>query len=107
MEIILDSITGRVIVGLLNEIPAVPPPFGGITMMPTASLSLAASTDRLPLLPLKRKASGRFSGRGEPSIDELMGDPIFDRLLASDGLGQDHLRQMIADARAKLAGRRR
>lgn len=44
----------------------------------------------------------RFAANEEPSIDELMGDPIMDALLARDGLQRDMVTRHIAEVRARL-----
>ncbi|SOD92350.1 hypothetical protein [Caenispirillum bisanense] len=47
--------------------------------------------------------SDRYAANEEPSIDELMGDPIMDALLARDGLHRDLVHRCIDEARARLA----
>jgi hypothetical protein len=49
-----------------------------------------------------RNWADRFAANEEPSIDELMGDPIMDALLARDGLQRDVVNQHIAAVRARL-----
>lgn len=39
---------------------------------------------------------------GEPSVEELLDDPILALLLAYDGLSVDRVRAAVADAQAKL-----
>lgn len=46
--------------------------------------------------------SDRYAANEEPSIDELMGDPIMDALLARDGLHRDLVHRCISEARARL-----
>jgi hypothetical protein len=43
-----------------------------------------------------------FAGVEEPKLGDLMADPILERLMASDGVAQDQLMRVIADARQKL-----
>lgn len=43
-----------------------------------------------------------YAANEEPSIDELMGDPIMDALLARDGLHRDLVHRCIDEARARL-----
>ncbi len=47
-------------------------------------------------------AAGRFSGRDEPRLQEILDDPIIHRLMASDGVPLDHLLGIIAEARRRL-----
>ncbi|WP_343866419.1 hypothetical protein [Caenispirillum bisanense] len=49
-----------------------------------------------------RPRADRFAANEEPSIAELMGDPIMDALLARDGLHRDLVHRCIAEARARL-----
>jgi hypothetical protein len=51
-----------------------------------------------------RRRAGRngFAGNQEPDLDELLSDPIMHRLLASDGIGAEHLRALIADVKSRL-----
>ncbi|MGH6946213.1 MAG: hypothetical protein ACREDZ_02700 [Kiloniellales bacterium] len=39
---------------------------------------------------------------GEPSVEELLDDPILTLLLAYDGISVDRVRAAVADAQAKL-----
>lgn len=50
-----------------------------------------------------RNWADRFAANEEPSIEELMGDPIMDALLARDGLQRDMVHQHIAAVRERLA----
>lgn len=45
----------------------------------------------------------RYSANEEPSLDDLMADPIMDALLARDGLQRDTVTRHIAEVRARLA----
>ena len=42
-------------------------------------------------------------GWKEPTLDDLMDDPILDVLLAHNGMTKDALRQLVEQARADLA----
>ena len=46
----------------------------------------------------------RGPGAGEPSLAELLGDPVLHALLRRDGLSLGELEAAIAAARARLAG---
>ena len=43
-----------------------------------------------------------FCAGDEPSLSELMSDPIFGHLLTSDGLEQEHVETLITEMRYKL-----
>lgn len=43
-----------------------------------------------------------FVGSHEPTLNELLDDPILDRLLASDGVARATLLSLIAEARKAL-----
>jgi hypothetical protein len=43
-----------------------------------------------------------FGSVEEPSLSELMNDPIFGHLLASDGLEHDHVKTLMSEMRYKL-----
>jgi hypothetical protein len=40
--------------------------------------------------------------RQEPSLDELLSDPILDSLLVRDGVSREDLRRVVEQARADL-----
>lgn len=44
----------------------------------------------------------RFSGNDEPSMAELLGDPMMARLLASDGVASEDLATLVARTRERL-----
>lgn len=46
-----------------------------------------------------------FADNREPDLAEVLTDPIILRLLRSDGIHRDHLIDLIADIRVKLARR--
>lgn len=58
--------------------------------------------------PLGAKASGvadrgaSFLGPNEPCLEDLLGDPVLRRLMASDGVEVDALRALISDMRTRL-----
>jgi hypothetical protein len=51
-----------------------------------------------------RGASHKFAGHEEPSLAEMIEDPIVRRLLASDGVRRETLMAMIVEMKAKLIG---
>ena len=44
----------------------------------------------------------RFSGNDEPSVAELLGDPMMARVLASDGVAKEDLATLVARVRERL-----
>ncbi|HLN22661.1 MAG TPA: hypothetical protein VK558_01615 [Patescibacteria group bacterium] len=56
-----------------------------------------------PFLPRLRSAATTFIGHGEPRLNDLLGDPIFSRLLSSDGVEMDELKSLIETTRSRLA----
>ena len=44
----------------------------------------------------------RFTGNAEPSLDEVMDDPVIRVLMAKDGVGEDCLRGLIDQVRNRL-----
>jgi hypothetical protein len=57
----------------------------------------------LPPLPGGGRQDGqRFRGIDEPALREILQDPVFRSLLASDGVQQDHLMELIQAVRARL-----
>jgi hypothetical protein len=53
-----------------------------------------------------RSALGRarlFAGNREPSLKDVMSDPIVRRLLASDNVAVDHMQRLIAEMQGRLA----
>jgi len=49
-----------------------------------------------------RRPGSFFIGNAEPSLDELMDDPIMRGLMARDGVAADSLRRLIDKVRARL-----
>ncbi|MDO8608488.1 MAG: hypothetical protein Q7R40_18305 [Phaeospirillum sp.] len=43
-----------------------------------------------------------FTGNAEPSLDELMNDPIMRGMMACDGVAPDSLRSLIDEVRIRL-----
>ncbi len=75
----------------------------------SAASAIERSMRALPVLPPRRHNARcvpeRFVGGHEPTIDELLGDPILERLLASDGLRMGELLVLIAEMRQALKRR--
>lgn len=55
----------------------------------------------------RRPARSRYTENQEPALAEMLTDPILHRLLASDGVLSDHLIDLIADVKVRLARRDR
>lgn len=47
----------------------------------------------------------RFMLDGEPSIKELLDDPVIEAVMARDGVRRKELEHLIADVRVRLNGR--
>jgi hypothetical protein len=57
----------------------------------------------LPPLPRgDRQDDARFRGINEPTLREILQDPVFRYMLASDGVQQDHLLELIQTVRERL-----
>lgn len=52
--------------------------------------------------PARQPNPARFAENEEPDLDEMLADPIFHRLLASDGLDPDHVVALIEGTRRRL-----
>ncbi|WP_043745632.1 hypothetical protein [Paramagnetospirillum magneticum] len=48
------------------------------------------------------RAIAYYSGGREPSLDEVMSDPIVHRLMARDGVALESLTTLIAEVRGRL-----
>lgn len=48
--------------------------------------------------------AGRFAGVEEPLLTDLLNDPLTQRVMASDGVKQQHLMLVIAEVQARLNG---
>ncbi len=63
---------------------------------------------RASMNPLRRSSGSRavdgarYAGSEEPTLNELLNDPIMQRLLDSDGIAPESLRAVLDDARARL-----
>jgi hypothetical protein len=68
---------------------------------------LAATGQQAEMFLRRRPMRSRFAGNQEPDLAELLTDPIMQRLLASDGVMADHLIDLIADVKVRLARRDR
>ncbi len=44
----------------------------------------------------------RFCGNDEPSLAELLGDPMMARLIASDGVAHEDLTSLVDSVRSRL-----
>jgi hypothetical protein len=54
------------------------------------------------LLQRRRGTIQNFTGNREPTLGELLADPILLRLLVSDGVGKEHLAGFIAEMQNRL-----
>jgi len=72
----------------------------------TAESLVAAPPQPEAMFLRRRRAPARFAGNQEPAIAEILTDPILHRLLASDGVRSDHLIDLIADVKVRLARKR-
>ncbi|MDR3440217.1 hypothetical protein [Telmatospirillum sp.] len=58
----------------------------------------------LPPLPRGGRGDGNgFRGAEEPTLSDILQDPVFHRILASDGVKQDHLLALIDTIRSRLS----
>lgn len=68
---------------------------------PSIATALEHAMRVLPVLPPIRHAAKcaleRFSGGQEPPLDELLDDPILERLMASDGVAMSDLLALVRD----------
>jgi hypothetical protein len=71
---------------------------------PFAERPSAAAKPGLPFGSRPRKRISYCDNR-EPALADLLTDPILQRLLSSDGVRQDHLIDLIADVKVRLARR--
>jgi len=57
----------------------------------------------LPPLPRGERPDGQgYRDIGEPALTDILQDPTFRHLLASDGVQQDHLLELIRTVRSRL-----
>jgi hypothetical protein len=73
----------------------------------TAESTLALASQQAALFLRRRPMRSRFAGNQEPELAEILTDPMLHRLLASDGVKSDHLIDLIADVKVRLARRER
>jgi hypothetical protein len=73
----------------------------------TADSTLALASQQAALFLRRRPMRSRFAGNQEPDLAEILTDPMLQRLLASDGVKSDHLIDLIADVKVRLARRER
>jgi len=73
----------------------------------TVDSKLAVANQQAALFLQRRPMRTRFAGNQEPELVELLTDPMLHRLLASDGIKSDHLIDLIADIKVRLARRER
>ena len=73
----------------------------------TVDSKLAVANQQAALFLQRRPMRTRFAGNQEPELVELLTDPMLHRLLASDGIKSDHLIDLIADVKVRLARRER
>ena len=73
----------------------------------TADSTLALASQQAALFLRRRPLRTRFAGNQEPDLAEILTDPMLQRLLASDGVKSDHLIDLIADVKVRLARRER
>ncbi len=73
----------------------------------TADSTLALASQQAALFLRRRPLRSRFAGNQEPDLAEILTDPMLQRLLASDGVKSDHLIDLIADVKVRLARRER
>ena len=79
----------------------------GLMVEKTANSTLAIAAQQPALFVYRRSAArSRYAGNQEPDLADLLTDPLLHRLLASDGVRSDHLIDLIADIKVKLARKR-
>lgn len=61
-----------------------------------------ADRSSLVMVELRNRKVQRYIDREEPTLNDMIDDPMTRRLMASDGVGFDHLMGVIATARGKL-----
>jgi len=59
----------------------------------------ATAIDALERISARSRA---FAGNAEPALDELLDDPVLAHMLAADGIPLVALKEVIADAQARL-----
>lgn len=69
-----------------------------------SSPATATGMTRAVQVGLRRPQPDRFKANEEPSLDDLLADPLTHTLMASDGLPGDAVLAAIEQARARLSG---
>jgi hypothetical protein len=65
---------------------------------------LGVPSNGRPLFGGARRTNGSaYLGNGEPSLADLMDDPMMVRLMDRDGVARESLQSLIEDVRARLA----
>jgi len=77
----------------------------GLTVEKTATTTLAGSSQQAALFLRRHSTRSRYAGNQEPDLADLLTDPMLHRLMASDGVHRDHLIDLIADVKVRLARR--
>jgi hypothetical protein len=77
----------------------------GLMVEKTATSSLAVASQQAALFLRRHPVRSRFSGNHEPDLADLLTDPLMQRMMASDGVRSDHLIDLIADVKVRLARR--
>ena len=77
------------------------------TVEKTTEAQLVLPPPQTALFMRRRPARSRYTDNQEPALAEMLTDPILHRLLASDGVLSDHLIDLIADVKVRLARRDR
>ncbi len=78
-----------------------------VSVEKTAEAQLVLPPSQNSLFMRRRSARSRYIDNQEPTLADLLTDPIVHRLLASDGVLSDHLIDLIADVKVRLARRDR
>jgi hypothetical protein len=73
----------------------------------SAESTLALASQQAALFLRRRPMRSKFAGNQEPDLAELLTDPMLQRLLAADGVKSDHLIDLVADVKVRLARRER
>ena len=79
----------------------------GVTVERNAEAKTSLHPQQTALFMRRRPARPRYADNQEPPLADMLTDPILHRLLASDGVLSDHLIDLIADVKVRLARRDR
>jgi hypothetical protein len=77
----------------------------GLIVEKTATTTLAGSSQQATLFLRRYSPRSRYAGNQEPDLADLLTDPLLHRLMASDGVHANHLIELIADVKVRLARR--